>query len=113
MNKTEELKKELKKIKWISVGTCPKCGKEFVRDSEVDVAVCTCSSVVQVNLTPAAILPPKLERYFENLAEQNGCTSDDIFNMCLEVGFDNVPELLAKRSEVLKQLQKRLLEVKQ
>ena len=108
MNKTEELKHELTKIKYIAVGTCPKCGKEFVRDAEVDVAVCQCSSVVQVNLTTAAILPPKLERYLEGLAKQLGLTVDDMYNTLVEVGLQNMPEWLARRSTVLKQLRKRL-----
>lgn len=78
------------------MGECPKCGKELVREAEVDVAVCTCASVVQVDLTLAAILPAKLERYFDGLAKQCGCTVDDVFNACFEVGLAN----LEKRLEV-------------
>ena len=102
-----DLKKQLLKIKWIAVGTCPQCGKELIRDAEADVAVCTCKSVIKVKLAIVAELPIKLERYFDKLAKQYGCTSDDAYNACFEVGFDNVPELLAKRSMVLKQLRER------
>ena len=97
---TENLKKELLKIKWLSVGTCPQCGKELVRDAEADVAVCTCSSAVQVNLTIAAILPAKLERYLEGLAKQLGCTVNEAYNTMVKVGLQNMPEWLAKRLEV-------------
>jgi hypothetical protein len=100
VNKTEELKHELAKIKYIAVGTCPKCQKELVRDAECDAAVCQCSSVVQVDLTIAAILPPKLERYLEGLAKQLRCTVDDMYNTLVEVGLQNMPEWLAKQSEV-------------
>lgn len=56
--------------------------------------------LVKVELTAAAILPAKLEKYFDKLARRYGLTTDDVFNACFEVGFDNVPEWLAKRSEV-------------
>jgi len=46
------------------------------------------------------------------MADVNEESTDDVFNACLEVGFDNAPEWLAKRSEVLKRLRK-WLEVKQ
>jgi hypothetical protein len=97
VNDTQNMKKELAKIKYVSVGTCPKCGKEFVRDCEVDTAVCQCSSVVQVNLTTAAILPAKLEQYLEGLAKQLGLTVDDMYNTLVEVGLQNIDEWLAKR----------------
>ena len=102
MNKTEkenvktELLKQLLKVKWIAVGECPQCGKEIIRNGECDMAVCVCQSVVKVDLTLAAILPPKLESYFEDLAKQVGCSVDDIFNKCFEVGLQN----LEKRLEV-------------
>lgn len=108
MNDTQNMKKELAKIKYTATGVCAKCGKQFVRDAEVDTAVCTCASAVEVNLTITAILPAKLERYFNDLARRFGCTSDDVYNACFEVGFDNVPHLLARRSTALKQLRKRL-----
>ena len=108
MNDTQNMKKELTKIKYIAIGKCPKCQKEFVRDAEVDVAVCTCSSAVVVDLTTAAILPPKLERYLEGLAKQLGLTVDDMYNTLVEVGLQNMDEWLARRSTVLKQLRKRL-----
>jgi hypothetical protein len=108
VNDAQNMKKELAKIKYIAAGTCPKCGKELIRDAEIDTAVCQCSSVVQVNLTMAAILPAKLERYFDELARRFGCTSDEAYNACFEVGFDNVPHLLARRSTALKALRKRL-----
>ena len=97
MNNEQNMKKELAKIRYTATGVCAKCGKEFVRDAEVDTAVCTCASVVEVNLTITAILPASLERYFNELARLYGCTSDDVYNACFEVGFDNVPELLRKR----------------
>jgi DNA-directed RNA polymerase subunit RPC12/RpoP len=108
VNKPEELKHELVKIKYIATGVCPKCGKELIRDAEIDTAVCQCSSVVEVKLTIAAILPARLERYFNDLARRFACTSDEAYNACFEVGFDNVPHLLARRSTALKQLRKRL-----
>jgi hypothetical protein len=91
-----DLEKELLKIRWLAVGTCPQCGKEVVRDCECDVAVCRCSSVVKVDLTPSLILPPKLSRYFDDLAEKIGCTSDDLLNACFEVGLENFDELYQK-----------------
>jgi hypothetical protein len=48
------------------------------------------------------LMRAKLERYFAELARRYSCTSDDAFNACFEVGFDNVPELLAKRLEAKK-----------
>jgi hypothetical protein len=35
----------------VKLGKCAKCGKILVRFQDVDVAVCTCSSVVEVPLT--------------------------------------------------------------
>ena len=32
------------------------------------------------------------------MADVNEESTDDVFNACFEVGFDNVPALLAKRS---------------
>lgn len=108
MNDTQNMKKELAKIKYTAVGTCSKCGKELVRDAEVDTAVCQCSSVVEVNLTITAILPAKLERYLEGLAKQLGLTVDDMYNTLVEVGLQNMDKWLARRSTALKQLRKRL-----
>lgn len=89
-----DLEKQLWKIKWVAVGECPKCDKELVRECEVDTAVCTCASAVAVDLTLAAVLPAKLERYFDGLAKQIGCTVDDVFNKLFEVGLANLEKRL-------------------
>jgi hypothetical protein len=96
MNKTE-LEKEVLKIRYVGTGICPQCNKEYVKDGEITHAVCTCKSVVLIKLAPAVILPPKLARYFDDLAKQCGCTADDILNKCFEVGLENLEKrLLAK-----------------
>ena len=103
---TEKLKKELPKIKWISVGTCSNCGKELIRDAEVDVAVCPCKNQpVKVELTMAAILPVKLELFFKSIADKHDCTINDVFSVAMSMGLKKVKkmgivEFLAKRSEV-------------
>lgn len=95
--------KQLPKIKWIAVGTCPECRKELIRDGEADTAVCTCKSVVVVKLTIAAILPAKLEKWFEQLAKQYSCTVDNMFNTMMEVGLQNMTaERLKQLLEVTK-----------
>ena len=106
MNKTQkELLKQLTKIKWIAVGTCPQCGKKLIRDVECDMAVCTCKSVSKVELTPVLILPPKLERFFEGYAKKFDATVDEVFFVMMYLGLKKVKkmgivEFLAKRSEV-------------
>ena len=106
MNKTQkELLKQLTKIKWIAVGTCPQCGKELIRDAECDMAVCNCKSISKVELTPVLILPPKLERLFEGYAKKFDATVDEVFFVMMYLGLKKVKkmgivEFLAKRSEV-------------
>jgi hypothetical protein len=110
-NLKKELLKQLPKIKWISVGTCPNCGKELIRDEDVTHAVCACSSVV-VELSPAVILPDKLDAYFQNLSTTYNLPFEDVLALCYQVGFVNLKKALKKRELVLQVMRNKLAEVK-
>jgi len=80
------------------IGTCPRCGKEFVRPAECDVAACDCESSVEVPLKPALIFPRSIYNRLQRAADEAGVTVERIVEEILKVGFKNyeVPQSKSK-----------------
>jgi hypothetical protein len=76
-------------VKIVAVGSCERCGKEFVRPPECDCAACNCSSAVLIPLDPALILPTRMYNKFQKIAEQAGTSVEKCVNCLLEVAFKN------------------------
>lgn len=77
------------KVKFVAVGICERCGKEFVRPPECDCAVCNCSSAVLIPLDPALILPTAMYDKFQKISEQAGTSVEKCVNDVLEIAFKN------------------------
>jgi len=80
------------------VGTCPRCGKEFMRPAECDTAACDCESAVEVPLKPALIFPLRVYKRLQKAAEAAGVTIEGLVNAILEIGLEKFIERLPDRS---------------
>ena len=67
-------------IKYVAVGVCPNCGKEFVRPPICTAAACDCQSVTEVPLHPALILPSRLHAKLKKVADTAGISMEDFVN---------------------------------
>lgn len=88
------------KLKYLIVGTCERCGREFVRPPECDVAACDCESAREVPLHPVLILPTRMFNKFKKVADRAGVSIDLLIDKVLELGIEkikrmNVKEVLA------------------
>lgn len=72
------------KVKYVAVGVCERCGKEFVRDPLCTHAACDCQSVTAVPLHPAVILPSRLHKQLSCIAELAGVSVEALVNKMLE-----------------------------
>ena len=87
------------KIRYLMVGTCERCGREFVRPADCDVAACDCQSAMEVPLHPVLILPTHIYNQFKNVADRAGVSIDLLVNKVLELGLKkfegmNIKEVL-------------------
>ena len=71
------------KIRYVAVGECPKCGTGFVRPAVCTHAACDCSSVTEVPLHPALILPSRLHKKLQPVAVFAGVSVEDFVNALL------------------------------
>jgi len=78
------------------VGECPRCGREFVRPPECDVAACDCESAREVPLHPVLILPTRIYNQFQKIADRAGVTIDALINRILELGIEKIKGLNVK-----------------
>ena len=88
------------KIKYLMVGTCERCGREFVRPADCDVAACDCESAREVPLYPVLILPTRIYNQFKKVADRAGVTMDALMSKVMESGLKklegmNIKEVLA------------------
>jgi len=68
------------KTRYVAVGVCPNCGKEFVRPPVCTATACDCSSVTEVPLHPAVILPSRLHKRLKHVADLAGISVADFIN---------------------------------
>lgn len=73
------------KVRYVAVGVCERCGKEFVRDPLCTHAACDCQSVTAVPLHPAVILPDELHKQLSRIADLAGVSVEVLVNKLLEV----------------------------
>jgi len=74
------------KIRYLMVGECERCGREFVRPAPCDIAVCDCESAREVPLEPVLILPTRMYNKFRKVADRAGVSIDLLVNKVLELG---------------------------
>jgi hypothetical protein len=72
------------KARYVAVGVCPNCGKEFVRPPICTAAACDCSSVTEVPLHPAVILPSRLHAKLKKVADMAGVSITDFVNAMIK-----------------------------
>ena len=83
------------------IGHCERCGREFVRPAECDVAACDCTgNPHEIPLYPALILPTRVYNKFKKIADRVGVSIEVVVNKLLELGIEklegmNVKEVLA------------------
>ena len=73
------------KVKYVAVGKCASCGKEFVRPAVCTHAACDCSSVIEVPLHRALILPCRLHKKIKRIADLAEVSVEDFVNKMIEV----------------------------
>jgi hypothetical protein len=71
------------KTKIVAIGVCPNCGTVFTRSAICTHAICDCSSVVEVPLHPALIMPNKLHAKIKKVADLAGIPLEDFVNALL------------------------------
>ena len=74
------------KIRYLMVGECERCGREFVRPAPCDIAVCDCESAREIPLQPVLILPTRMYNKFRKVADRAGVSIDLLVNKVLELG---------------------------
>lgn len=78
------------KIRYVAFGVCSKCGKEFIRPPECDVAVCDCESAIEVPLHPVLILKRSLLlRKLEQVCPPS-VSLEDFVNAIFEVAIEQL-----------------------
>jgi hypothetical protein len=97
MNKEE-------KVKLVMIGSCPNCGKEYVRVSIVDAAACDCQNpdAVLVPLEPALIVSKRTYAKFAKLAQLAGVSVERLANEMLMEGARQTLEKLKLTGELVK-----------
>ena len=86
-------------IKYVAVGVCQHCGKEFVRSPVCSHAACNCQSSTPVPLHPALILPVKLHKRLSRIAGLAHISVEVFVNKLLEVAAEEkLGELKQKES---------------
>ena len=86
-------------IKYVAVGKCERCGREFVRPPACTDAVCGCQSATPVPLHPALILPVKLHKRLKRIAGLAHISVEVLVNKLLEVAAEEkLGELKQKES---------------
>jgi len=70
-------------VKYVAVGKCPNCETEIIRSALCTHAACDCSSVVEVPLHPALILPCRLHKKLKRIADMAGIGVEDFVNALL------------------------------
>ena len=78
------------KIRYLMVGECERCGREFVRPAPCDIAVCDCESAREIPLQPVLILPTRMYNKFRKVADRAGVSIDLLVNKVLELGFEKL-----------------------
>ena len=84
------------KIRYLMVGECPNCGREFIRPPECDVAACDCESAREVQLHPTLILPTRMYNKFRKIADRAGVSIDLLVNKVLELGIEKIKGMNVK-----------------
>lgn len=84
------------KIEYRMIGICTNCGREFVRPLECTHAACDCESAILVPLYPALILPPRMRRRFEKIADQANVSLERLINAVLEEGLKFINKMSIK-----------------
>lgn len=72
------------------IGTCERCGKEFVRQPPCDTAVCTCESAHEVPLHPAVILPVRMRRKLQKIGDLTNASMEQVLDAALRVGLEEI-----------------------
>jgi hypothetical protein len=68
----------------VKLGRCPECGKILVRFSEeIDTAICTCSSAVEVPLTLS--IPRRKYEEAKQLAKESGWSLQKLLDGLMEM----------------------------
>ena len=80
------------KQKIISVGVCPKCGKEFVRPYPCDIAICRCESVIEVPLEPAMVVDSKSYALLDTIAKTANVSVERVLEVLLETYIEKLEE---------------------
>ena len=80
------------KQKIISVGVCPKCGKEFVRPYPCDIAICRCESVIEVPLEPAMVVDGKSYARLDRIAKSANVSTEKVVKVLLDTAIEELEE---------------------
>jgi hypothetical protein len=87
------------KVRYVAVGVCPSCRKEFVRPPSCSHAICDCSSIIEVPLHPALILPERLYAKIKHVTDLAEVTVEALVNKMLEVAVkEKLKEMEIERS---------------
>jgi hypothetical protein len=80
------------KGKFRAFGECPKCHAEIIRPAECTNAFCTCHNPepTLVPLELALVLPKRLFKRYEEIAELAGVDVERLINKVLEVGCEEL-----------------------
>lgn len=70
-------------MKYVAVGKCSVCGKEFVRPAVCTDATCDCESARVVPLHPALVLPARLHKRLQKIADLAGIPLEEFVNALL------------------------------
>jgi ribosomal protein L37AE/L43A len=80
-----KMEAEILKIKLVMIGQCPNCHKEITRRFPIDITLCKCGNpdFVEVELSPALMLPKRVFARFEKLSSLSGVPLDKLVNKLL------------------------------
>jgi len=78
-------------FRYVAFGVCPKCGKQMIRNAECTVAVCTCSSAIEVPLKPAMLFRTNARLYkkLEKIAGMLHIGTEEFVVKVYETALDN------------------------
>jgi hypothetical protein len=91
------------KVKFIMIGECPKCGKEYVRVPIVDAAACLCKNpdAVFVPLQPALIVSKHTYAKFARISKLSGVSVEKLVNAFLAEGARQTLEKLKSVPQIV------------
>lgn len=78
-------------FRYVAYGVCPKCGEQIVRNAEVTIGVCTCSSAIKVPLKPCLLFRTNTRLYgkLEKIAKRVNIEVQELVDKTFETALND------------------------